>query len=72
MEDLDWYINQAGDDIHLIEKFGSEDAYDLYEALDLDELATPGAPPVVKGAKKLEVSENALHLSKIFPRMFSR
>lgn len=56
MEDLDWYINQAGDDIDLIETFGAEDSYDLYEALDLDELAAPGAPPVVKGAKKLDVS----------------
>lgn len=56
MEDLDWYISQAGDDIHLIEKFEAEDSYDLYEALELDELATPGAPPVVKGSKKLDVS----------------
>lgn len=56
MEDLDWYISQAGDDIHLIEKFEAEDSYDLYEALELDELAAPGAPPVVKGAKKLDVS----------------
>lgn len=56
MEDLDWYINQAGDDIHMIETFGSDDAYDLYEALELDALAAPGAPPVVKGAKKLDVS----------------
>lgn len=55
MEDLDWYISQAGDDIHLIEKFEAEDSYDLYEALELDELAAPGAPPVVKGAKKLDV-----------------
>lgn len=54
-EDLDWYISQAGDDINLIEKFGSEEAYDLYEALNLDELAAPGAPPVVKGTKKLDV-----------------
>lgn len=56
MEDLDWYISQAGDDIHLIEKFEAEDSYDLYEALELDELAAPGAPPVVKGSKKLDVS----------------
>lgn len=55
MEDLDWYINQAGDDVHLIEKYGSEDSYDLYEALELDALAAPGAPTVVKGTKKLEV-----------------
>lgn len=56
MEDLDWYISQAGDDIHLIEKFESEESYDLYESLELDELAAPGAPPVVKGSKKLDVS----------------
>lgn len=56
MEDLDWYINQAGDDIHLIEKFGAEDTYDLYESLELDALAAPGPPPVIKGAKKLDVS----------------
>ncbi|CAM9093749.1 unnamed protein product [Ectocarpus sp. 4 AP-2014] len=55
IEDLDWYISQAGDDIHLIEKFEAEDSYDLYEALELDELAAPGAPPVVKGSKKLDV-----------------
>lgn len=55
IEDLDWYISQAGDDIHLIEKFEAEDSYDLYEALELDELAAPGAPPVVKGHKKLDV-----------------
>lgn len=63
MEDLDWYINQAGDDVHLIEKYGSEDSYDLYEALELDALAAPGPPPVVKGAKKLDVSW--LRLSRI-------
>ncbi|CAM9140655.1 unnamed protein product [Scytosiphon promiscuus] len=56
IEDLDWYISQAGDDIHLIEKFEAEDSYDLYEALELDELAAPGAPPVVKGNKKLDVT----------------
>ena len=56
IEDLDWYISQAGDDIHLIEKFEAEDSYDLYEALELDELAAPGPPPVVKGHKKLDVS----------------
>lgn len=60
IEDLDWYISQAGDDIHLIEKFEAEDSYDLYEALELDELAAPGAPPVVKGSKKLDVSSFAL------------
>lgn len=59
IEDLDWYISQAGDDIHLIEKFEAEDSYDLYEALELDELAAPGAPPVVKGSKKLDVSVRA-------------
>ncbi|CAM9924442.1 unnamed protein product, partial [Discosporangium mesarthrocarpum] len=54
MEDVDWYIQQAGDNVHSIEKFGSEDTYDLYEQLELDELQQPGAPPVVKGSKKLE------------------
>lgn len=63
IEDLDWYISQAGDDIHLIEKFEAEDSYDLYEALELDELAAPGAPPVVKGSKKLDVSCVAIRLS---------
>ena len=62
-EDLDWYISQAGDDIHLIEKFECEDAYDLYEALSLDELAAPGAPPVVKGTKKLEVEWGRIDIS---------
>lgn len=61
IEDLDWYISQAGDDIHLIEKFEAEDSYDLYEALELDELAAPGAPPVVKGSKKLDVSVPTKH-----------
>lgn len=64
MEDLDWYINQAGDDIHLIEKFGSDDAYDLYEPLNLDELAAPGAPAVVKG-KKLDVSTTGVDTTHI-------
>lgn len=63
MEDLDWYISQAGDDIHLIEKFEAEDSYDLYEALELDELAAPGAPPVVKGTKKLEVTPVVVGIS---------
>lgn len=69
MEDLDWYISQAGDDIHLIEKFEAEDSYDLYEALELDELAAPGAPPVVKGNKKLDVGIFILFFS---PTLFAQ